>query len=73
MGKKGSKGVTAKGSWMGVEAGETSDFSHSLQVPVRFDFERSFENDLKLNYSRTLTARRSQHLSWTSPRSYLFY
>lgn len=34
MGKKGSKGVTAKGSWMGVEAGEASDFSHSLQVPV---------------------------------------
>ncbi|GAA5978406.1 hypothetical protein JCM5350_001154 [Sporobolomyces pararoseus] len=33
MGKKGSKGVTAKGSWMGVEAGEASDFSHSLQVP----------------------------------------
>ncbi|GAA6064551.1 hypothetical protein JCM10212_005778 [Sporobolomyces blumeae] len=33
MGKKGSKGVTAKGSWMGVEAGEASDFSHSLLVP----------------------------------------
>ncbi|GAA5863885.1 hypothetical protein JCM1840_005804 [Sporobolomyces johnsonii] len=33
MGKKGSKGVTAKGSWMGVEAGDSADFSHSLLVP----------------------------------------
>lgn len=34
MGKKGSKGVTAKGSWMGVEGGESADFSHFLLVPV---------------------------------------
>ncbi|KDE08057.1 hypothetical protein MVLG_01758 [Microbotryum lychnidis-dioicae p1A1 Lamole] len=33
MGKKGSKGVTAKGNWLGVEAGETADFSHSLIIP----------------------------------------
>ncbi|GAA5862218.1 hypothetical protein JCM8547_007774 [Rhodosporidiobolus lusitaniae] len=33
MGKKGTKGVTAKGSWMGVDAGESADFSHSLLVP----------------------------------------
>ncbi|GAA6026974.1 hypothetical protein JCM8097_006008 [Rhodosporidiobolus ruineniae] len=33
MGKKATKGVTAKGSWMGVDAGESSDFSHSLLVP----------------------------------------
>lgn len=35
MGKKGNKGVTAKGSWMGVDGGETADFSHFLLVPVR--------------------------------------
>lgn len=34
MGKKGSKGVTAKGNWMGVEGGESADFSHFLLVPV---------------------------------------
>ncbi|KAM0754096.1 hypothetical protein T439DRAFT_378184 [Meredithblackwellia eburnea MCA 4105] len=34
MGKKVNKGVTAKGSWMGVEAGESADFSHSLEVPT---------------------------------------
>ncbi|GAA5978811.1 hypothetical protein JCM11641_003571 [Rhodosporidiobolus odoratus] len=33
MGKKGTKGVTAKGSWVGVDAGESADFSHSLLVP----------------------------------------
>ncbi|GAA5888157.1 hypothetical protein JCM6882_000303 [Rhodosporidiobolus microsporus] len=33
MGKKGTKGVTAKGTWMGVDAGESADFSHSLLVP----------------------------------------
>lgn len=33
MGKKGAKGVTAKGSWMGVEGGESAEFSHSLLVP----------------------------------------
>ncbi|KAK4698564.1 hypothetical protein P7C70_g7709, partial [Phenoliferia sp. Uapishka_3] len=32
MGKK-VKGVTAKGSWMGVEGGQNADFSHSLQIP----------------------------------------
>lgn len=34
MGRKGAKGVTAKGSWMGVEAGERAGFSHSLLVPA---------------------------------------
>ncbi|KAM0792187.1 hypothetical protein ACM66B_004884 [Microbotryomycetes sp. NB124-2] len=33
MGKKASKGVTAKGSWLGVESGETADFSHFFLVP----------------------------------------
>lgn len=35
MGKKGTKGVTAKGNWVGVEAGETADFAHVLLIPVR--------------------------------------
>jgi hypothetical protein len=34
MGKKGTKGVTAKGMWMGVAKGEDASFSHSLVVPV---------------------------------------
>lgn len=34
MGKKGNKGVTAKGNWMGVDGGENADFSHFLLVPV---------------------------------------
>jgi hypothetical protein len=34
MGKKANKGVTAKGSWMGVDGGENADFSHFLLVPV---------------------------------------
>ncbi|KAK4053701.1 hypothetical protein OIV83_001357 [Microbotryomycetes sp. JL201] len=33
MGKKASKGVTAKGSWLGVEPGEAADYSHFLLVP----------------------------------------
>lgn len=34
-GKKGHKGgVTARGLWMGVEAGEEVAFSHGLLVPV---------------------------------------
>ncbi|KAK4058876.1 hypothetical protein OIO90_000322 [Microbotryomycetes sp. JL221] len=33
MGKKGSKGVTAKGSWLGVESGDKAEFSHFLLVP----------------------------------------
>ena len=35
MGKKGNSGVTAKGIWLGVEKGESLDFSHFLLVPVR--------------------------------------
>lgn len=35
VGKKGSKGVTAKGTWLGVDPGERADFSPSLLVPVR--------------------------------------
>lgn len=35
LGKKGTKGVTAKGSWLGVEAGEAADFSPSFLIPVR--------------------------------------
>ena len=35
MGKKVNKGVTAKGSWMGVGGGEKVDISHFLQIPVR--------------------------------------
>ncbi|GAA6024385.1 hypothetical protein JCM10207_003306 [Rhodosporidiobolus poonsookiae] len=34
MGKKGTKGVTAKGSWVGVEVGESADFSPSLLIPA---------------------------------------
>jgi hypothetical protein len=34
MGKKGSKGVTAKGTWVGVDAGETAEFSHFILIPV---------------------------------------
>ncbi|GAA5996399.1 uncharacterized protein JCM10292_007582 [Rhodotorula paludigena] len=34
LGKKGTKGVTAKGSWIGVEAGESADFSPSFLVPA---------------------------------------
>jgi hypothetical protein len=37
MGKKGSKGVTAKGMWMGVGKAEEASFSHSLVVPVSND------------------------------------
>ncbi|BGP46145.1 hypothetical protein JCM10450v2_001985 [Rhodotorula kratochvilovae] len=33
LGKKGTKGVTAKGSWLGVEAGEAADFSPSFLIP----------------------------------------
>ncbi|GAA6057651.1 hypothetical protein JCM3770_000281 [Rhodotorula araucariae] len=33
LGKKGTKGVTAKGSWLGVEAGEVADFSPSFLIP----------------------------------------
>ncbi|KAL8278464.1 hypothetical protein RQP46_009154 [Phenoliferia psychrophenolica] len=33
MGKKVNKGVTAKGSWMGVAGGENADISHFLQIP----------------------------------------
>ena len=35
MGKKGNSGVTAKGIWLGVDKGESLDFSHFLLVPVR--------------------------------------
>ncbi|BGO97804.1 hypothetical protein NBRC10513v2_001800 [Rhodotorula toruloides] len=34
VGKKGTKGVTAKGTWLGVEAGECADFAPSLLVPA---------------------------------------
>lgn len=35
MGKKGAKGsVTAKGMWLGVDAGGEVEFCHFLQVPV---------------------------------------
>ncbi|GAA5835446.1 hypothetical protein JCM9279_004542 [Rhodotorula babjevae] len=33
LGKKGTKGVTAKGSWLGVEAGESADFAPSFLIP----------------------------------------
>lgn len=36
MGKKATKGsVTAKGMWLGVDAGEEVDFCHFLMIPVR--------------------------------------
>ncbi|GEM11594.1 mannitol-1-phosphate dehydrogenase [Rhodotorula toruloides] len=34
VGKKGTKGVTAKGTWLGVEAGERAEFAPSLLVPA---------------------------------------
>ncbi|KPV75995.1 uncharacterized protein RHOBADRAFT_43430 [Rhodotorula graminis WP1] len=33
LGKKGTKGVTAKGTWLGVEAGESADFAPSFLIP----------------------------------------
>ncbi|GAA5901477.1 hypothetical protein JCM8208_001813 [Rhodotorula glutinis] len=33
LGKKGTKGVTAKGSWLGVDAGESADFAPSFLIP----------------------------------------
>lgn len=35
MGQKGANGsVTARGWWTGVEAGNSVDFSHSMNLPV---------------------------------------
>jgi hypothetical protein len=30
--------VTAKGHWMGLEAGGKSEFSHCIAIPVRYSF-----------------------------------
>lgn len=35
LGKKSSSGPTAKGSWIGVEAGTSASFSPTLVIPVR--------------------------------------
>ncbi|SCV69083.1 BQ2448_2103 [Microbotryum intermedium] len=67
MGKKGTKGVTAKGNWLGVEAGETTDFSHSLIIPVSVvskEAQSAGQELLILCFQQTdeLTIARGRHL-----------
>jgi hypothetical protein len=69
MGKKGSKGVTAKGNWMGVEGGQSADFSHFLLVPVSLLFLLSVFDEHLLIVS--FTARRAQYPSRASRRGHL--
>lgn len=35
LGKKSSSGATAKGTWIGVDAGASASFSPTLVIPVR--------------------------------------
>ena len=67
MGKKVNKGVTAKGSWMGVSAGETADFSHFLAIPVRSLASRAYPNliDSPTKQPDALTILRGRYIEIT--------
>lgn len=63
MGKKGNSGVTAKGSWMGVDKDEAAEFSHSLLIPVRPAWVRGSLTD-RLQ-SEAMSIVRGRHLEVT--------